>query len=153
MIGDAIKAARKARGWTQKDLAEHSGISLGYIKQLEINSRPNPGGSLLRRLADAFDCTVDQLLTESIPVPNSAPPPLDELQAAGLTLARIAEIERNWGEWSPQMRQFILRQLTALREAQHQAETQQTRITELKALLQAGDPDHPGDTQEAKASA
>lgn len=46
-----MKALRKARGLTQKDLAERAGLSLIYIKKLEAGEEIFPRLPTLKRLA------------------------------------------------------------------------------------------------------
>ena len=65
MLGDWLKAQRKARGWTQAQLAAVSGISLDYISHLEIKRHPRPGPVKLSQLAAAFGVSVDRLRRES----------------------------------------------------------------------------------------
>ena len=50
----AITAARKSRGYTQKELSSLTGISQGDISQIE-NGTLNPSLKLLRRIAAALD--------------------------------------------------------------------------------------------------
>lgn len=64
MIGDRMKALRKARKMTQVDLAEASGLSLSSIKQWELgNIEPNARG--LCAIADVLDCSIDYLVGRS----------------------------------------------------------------------------------------
>lgn len=52
-----LVAARKARGLTQTELSEISGISQADICRLEKGTR-NPSVALLKRLAKALDATL-----------------------------------------------------------------------------------------------
>jgi len=61
-----IKLARRAKGWTQYDLAEHSGIFQGQISHFECAVR-YPGVPNLIRLSDALDCSIDVLLGRAPP--------------------------------------------------------------------------------------
>lgn len=58
--GASIRAARKAAGLTQKQLAERLGISFVNISQLENNQR-TPNVSTLQRIADALGIHVFEL--------------------------------------------------------------------------------------------
>lgn len=79
MIGEWIKAQRKARGWTQAQLAEVAGIPPNYVSQLEINRRPRPGSTTLSRLAAAFGVSTLRLRREAglrLPFPAEEEPGL-----------------------------------------------------------------------------
>jgi transcriptional regulator with XRE-family HTH domain len=52
---DQFKAARLAKGWTQKQLAYFSGLSVEMIRRLE-HGQTNPRLYSLVRLAKALDC-------------------------------------------------------------------------------------------------
>jgi len=73
-LGAAVRRLREARGWTQRELAERTGVSQGYIAKLEPASRPdqykssrqtNPSLAILGRLADGLGISIEQLLKES----------------------------------------------------------------------------------------
>lgn len=113
VIGERIKAERKARAWTQADLAGHSGISAGYLALLETNRRPNPTGETLQRLATAFGITVDELL-HGPPEPDAETPPLAELRAVGWPEHRLADLDQIWPELTPRERAGHLRRARAL---------------------------------------
>ncbi len=51
-IGDRLRAARRARGLTQRDL-QSAGVTFGYICRIERGSR-TPSVEVIRRLADAL---------------------------------------------------------------------------------------------------
>lgn len=53
ILSKILKEHRASKGWTQKDLAKFSGISLGSIKRYETN-KGNITASNLEKLANAF---------------------------------------------------------------------------------------------------
>lgn len=61
MLGTNIRAARKAKGWTQKELAEQIGSNASYVNRLEIG-KVNPSVGVLERIADALECSLDHLV-------------------------------------------------------------------------------------------
>ena len=66
--GLAVKGLRywrRRRALTQHDLAERSGVAQVTIARVETGSAARP--STVRRLAEALDVTVDQLLGEPEP--------------------------------------------------------------------------------------
>ena len=61
-LGARIKAMRKQRQWTQKDLAPKLGIGFGQLNKYESGFHVPPVDKLVQ-LAELFDTTVDYLLT------------------------------------------------------------------------------------------
>ena len=60
-IGERIKAARKAAGMSQKDLAAKMGVTQSNISQYE-NDYATPSMATLFKYADALGCGVSDLL-------------------------------------------------------------------------------------------
>jgi transcriptional regulator with XRE-family HTH domain len=60
-IKDKIKEQRKKNGWTQDQLAEKVNVNGRSIGRYEIGG-VEPSASILRKLADIFDVSVDYLL-------------------------------------------------------------------------------------------
>jgi transcriptional regulator with XRE-family HTH domain len=54
MTGQELRDARKARGWTQAELAGHLAVSQGYVCLLERDQRPVPG-PLAQKLASLLN--------------------------------------------------------------------------------------------------
>jgi XRE family transcriptional regulator of biofilm formation len=61
-LGDRVKQLRDARGLTQADLAEQTGLHRVYLTQLEAGVKTNPQLDTLRRLAKALGVTVGALV-------------------------------------------------------------------------------------------
>jgi transcriptional regulator with XRE-family HTH domain len=60
-FGQNVRAARKARGWTQEELAERSGLAPVQISRIERGKREIRLSSLLR-LMGALEANADALL-------------------------------------------------------------------------------------------
>ncbi|OMF38817.1 hypothetical protein BK133_01025 [Paenibacillus sp. FSL H8-0548] len=61
-----LKEMRSIKGWTQAEVATHSGISLDYIRSLEIG-RASPSLKIAQKLKIAFGCEhIDDLIDEAI---------------------------------------------------------------------------------------
>lgn len=60
-LGSRLKKQRQARGWTLKQLAESSGVAIGYLSELE-RAQSNVTLSVLKRICDALDIPVGALL-------------------------------------------------------------------------------------------
>lgn len=87
--GQLIKAARKARNMTQKQLAEKLNVSYVNISQLENNQRI-PGVDTIQRIATALGVGVHEL----IPAANQEPDwdfemVLDTLADAGISIEPV----------------------------------------------------------------
>lgn len=83
-IASQIQARRRALGWTQSDLARRLGLSerYGFAQVSHWEARVSqPTVRSLRRLADAFGCTLDELSagnhTGNPPVRLGDPPRMD----------------------------------------------------------------------------
>lgn len=61
-IGDQIRALRKARGLTQRELALQSGLSFSFINQIE-RGKPSVRLDALSRLASVFGYEVSLVKT------------------------------------------------------------------------------------------
>lgn len=92
--GANIKAARKAAGLTQKQLADRLGISFVNISQLENNQR-TPSLVTLQRLADALGLHIFDLIgigkrIEQIEFETEG---IENLDGSPMTPERIAEVK------------------------------------------------------------
>ena len=59
--GERIRKLRRAKGWRQIDLAEHSGVHEVHISDLERGAR-EAGLRTLRKIVAALDTTLSELL-------------------------------------------------------------------------------------------
>lgn len=60
-FGENVRAARLARGWTQEDLSQHSGLAVVQISRVERGKREIRLTTLLR-LLDALGADPAELL-------------------------------------------------------------------------------------------
>lgn len=60
-LGVSIRRLRKARGWSQAELAEKVDVSLDYISLLERGQRA-PALGVLVQIAEIFRVSVDEVL-------------------------------------------------------------------------------------------
>lgn len=70
-VGDRIALWRGLRGWTQRQLADFCGLSAGFIGMLEAGQRQLNRRRDLYALADALQCTPEDLTGEPF-VPGNA---------------------------------------------------------------------------------
>jgi transcriptional regulator with XRE-family HTH domain len=62
-VGERVRMLRKARGWRQIDLAEHSGISVIYLSYLERGKKEVCLRNL-HQLATSFECSLSEFLQD-----------------------------------------------------------------------------------------
>jgi transcriptional regulator with XRE-family HTH domain len=61
MLGENVKIARKEKGWSQRELAEHIDSDASYINRIETG-KINPSIASLERIANVLECSLDQLV-------------------------------------------------------------------------------------------
>src|SRR5689334_6270068 len=128
-LGSRIRALRKARDLTQKELAERAGISEISIKTLETG-KYSPRGDTLDKLARALDVSVSVLLGEDDIL--SGPWPASQLRQLDLHPDLLLRYERLWPGLSRDDRSWLLGHLRIMAEAER-------RIRALEAEAR----DHP----------
>lgn len=62
MLGDNIKTIRKSKKISINLLSSITGISLGYLSDLENNKASNPTMEKLQKIADALEVSVDEFM-------------------------------------------------------------------------------------------
>jgi transcriptional regulator with XRE-family HTH domain len=62
-LGSRISQLRERRGWTQKQLAERSSISVTFLSEVENDKPKSVGAEVLIRLASALGASLDYLMT------------------------------------------------------------------------------------------
>ena len=71
-LGEKLQKLRKARGWTQEELAEKVGVSRQSLSKWESDSTlPDTANVII--LADLFGVSIDYLLREAVPADASTP--------------------------------------------------------------------------------
>ena len=61
-LGDRLKKLRKARGWTQKELADKVGLTPTYISKLERGQVLQPQEKTIRKLAETLEADEEDLM-------------------------------------------------------------------------------------------
>jgi transcriptional regulator with XRE-family HTH domain len=60
-VGERVRELRKAKGWNQDDLAQHTGLGRTYISNVE-RGRKNPSLRSLEIFAACFKMSVSEFL-------------------------------------------------------------------------------------------
>lgn len=131
--GAAIRAARLARGWTQRQLAEAAGLSEIAIKRLE-GGKNLPSGESLNRLAQALNVSTDTLMGRDDPL--AGPFPAATLRAEGLGEEYLRRYERLWNDLRRDDRAWLIGHLRIVADAER-------RIRALEAAVPDDEPDSP----------
>lgn len=66
MLGDNIRAIRKEKKISINKLSKLTGISLGYLSDLENNKAKNPSVDKLNLISSALDVSIDALFKDDI---------------------------------------------------------------------------------------
>ena len=74
-LGEKLKALRRARGWTQRELGQRAHVRQALISDLERTKQLDTKSQILRRLADALGVALEELLGpyEGPPAPPASP--------------------------------------------------------------------------------
>jgi transcriptional regulator with XRE-family HTH domain len=109
---DAVKEIRRRKGWSQKDLAEESGVGQDTISGIE-SGRHEPRPSTLRKLADALGVEVADFFREPAV-------PLAEAPETGPTETEVEEKRRVIPQSAASLKKHIedMKELKELREAE-----------------------------------
>jgi transcriptional regulator with XRE-family HTH domain len=62
-LGKTLRSLRKAKKWTQLDLAERANVARSYITHLELDNR-TPSMGALRKLAQALGVNTTVLVVD-----------------------------------------------------------------------------------------
>lgn len=61
-IGEKIRALRQRKGWTLKDLADRTNLSVPYLSDIERRREINPTLETLTTIAGALECPIAELI-------------------------------------------------------------------------------------------
>jgi transcriptional regulator with XRE-family HTH domain len=104
-FGQRVRETRKRLGLSLNDLERMTGIGKGYLSQLEREAQTNPSVHLAKRIADALNLGLDELLDPptkptSKSMGNELPPALTrfvsirEKQGRPLSPRTVADLRR-----------------------------------------------------------
>lgn len=109
---EALRAARTARGWTLKQLADAVGLSASYLSDLEHGRRAAPEVGRIRRLAGAMKVDHGPLVDAARRDAREAPLSLDGPGPDGDLRDPVAlALSRKWSGLSPKQVRAIARVL------------------------------------------
>ena len=94
-IGERIKKLRTAKGMTLKEMVEYTGLSIGYLSNLERNAT-SPTLNALANICDALDTNLVDLL--SVRVKNSVVLRREEMRHQNFPQQRITSDRIEFGD-------------------------------------------------------
>jgi transcriptional regulator with XRE-family HTH domain len=107
-LGDRIRSKRQGKGWTLKDLAAATGLSIPYLSDLERRPGINPTIESVTSIADAVGCTVGDLIgSDGLPAPE-APPSLARFLRSDEFNTEVGRIARQRAEDPEVVRQQLV---------------------------------------------
>lgn len=82
-VGDRLREIREAKKWTQDQLATKSGVSTGFLSDIENNKR-NPSSEYVLKIANALGASIDYLLrgVEQLPASQNEPIVIPQMLAS-----------------------------------------------------------------------
>jgi transcriptional regulator with XRE-family HTH domain len=125
MIGEKVRMERERRGWSQSELARRAKLTPQAVSLIEQGKRMTPGAETLLALATALGTTIDQLVDPDAGA--GLPPEVAALQAEGIPDESLRELNRLWGDLSPEDRETALAVARSLWERTRTKQGKQTR--------------------------
>lgn len=98
-FGQTLRETRRARGVTQRELAERVGVDFSYISKLENDRLPPPAADTVEKMAQVLDAAPDDLLALTGKVPSAVQETLGSSSAALGFLREAADMELSEREW------------------------------------------------------
>lgn len=98
-FGSALRAIRRGRGISQRQLAEAIGVDFSYISKIENDRLPPPSGETIVKIAEALGTSAEQLLAQTGKMPDSLRDSLASSCSALQFLREAQEMELSEGEW------------------------------------------------------
>ena len=91
-VGLQVKRWRRERGLTLANVAERSGLNVGYLSQIE-NDKASPSLACLASIGDALDVPIAWFLIEEVPAPQVVR--ASERAVRALDTSRIERVDGN----------------------------------------------------------
>src|SRR6266566_1451191 len=103
-VGDRVREIRETKKWTQDQLATKSGVSKGFLSDIENNKR-NPSSEYVLKIANALGASLDYLLrglettpgirTEPVVIPPALAEAAEQLNLSYAETVELLEAHRS----------------------------------------------------------
>jgi transcriptional regulator with XRE-family HTH domain len=107
IFGEALRAARRQAGMSQRDLADRAGVDFSYISKMENGRIPPPSGDTIVRLCTIVGVPPESLLSLVGKMPSDVQRTISSSAAAQEFLReaqRIGVTEEEWRSLSKELR-------------------------------------------------
>lgn len=98
-FGSALRAIRRERKVSQRQLAETIGVDFSYISKIENDRMPPPSGETILKIAEALGTSAEELLAKTGKMPDSLRDSLANSSSALQFLRKAQEMELSDREW------------------------------------------------------
>lgn len=98
-FGTALREKRRARGMSQRELAQQAGLDFSYISKLENDRLPPPSGDTVITLCRILGVEPEELLALTRKIPSAIQEKLSASQAAQGFLRTAERLDLSEEEW------------------------------------------------------
>ncbi len=98
-FGQTLRELRRAKGVSQRDLAEKVGVDFSYISKVENNRLPPPSADTIVKICEALSVPPDDLLAATGKMPTPVKEMLSTSPAALQFMREAHAMELNDEEW------------------------------------------------------
>jgi transcriptional regulator with XRE-family HTH domain len=98
-FGTALREKRRARGMSQRELAQQAGLDFSYISKLENDRLPPPSGDTVLTLCRILTAEPEELLALTGKIPSAIQEKLSASPAAQGFLRAAERLDLSEEEW------------------------------------------------------
>jgi len=99
-FGRALRELRRAKGITQRGLAEKVGVDFSYISKIENDRLPPPAADTIVKICDALEVSPDLLLALSGKIPSGLRDTIGSSLAAMRFIRSAQSMDLTEDEWA-----------------------------------------------------
>jgi len=105
-FGQALRDLRRAKGVTQRGLAEKVGVDFSYISKIENDRLPPPAADTIVKMCEAIETQPDTLLALTGKIPSEVKEALGSSPAAMQFIRNAHSLHLTEQEWAELTRQL-----------------------------------------------
>ena len=98
-FGKKLQALRRAKGISQRDLAERVGVDFSYISKVENDRLPPPAAETIERICSELSVPTDELMGLTDKLPTDLRQLLVENQSARDFMRQAQQMALSESEW------------------------------------------------------
>ena len=108
-LGEKLAAARRARGWTLRDVEHRTGVHNAHLSQIEKGGIERPAPNVLWTLAQVFELDYQELLRLAGHIERAS-------SSGAATASPVAAALRALGDLSAQQQEEVLQYIEGIRK-------------------------------------